>query len=69
MTDYEKLKTLLIEFGVEFLEEHYSHPKFGSIESITCRVGNKKVSGWKGLESEFKFKPDQTFLELEILDN
>lgn len=42
MTDYEKLKTLLTEFGIKFTEETYSHSKFGSIESITCRVGNKK---------------------------
>lgn len=66
MNDYEKLKTLLTEFGVEFLEETKSHWLIGEVKSLTCRVGKNKIIGERGFETEFRFKYNDLFIEMEI---
>lgn len=68
MTDYEKLKTLLTEFEIEILENTYSHWLIGQVKSLNCRVGKNKIIGEKGFETEFRFKSDDSFIEMEILE-
>jgi hypothetical protein len=62
MTDYEKLKALLTEFGVEFRfveEEGDCKEKF-----IECFSGDNKVTGYSGFYTSFGFDRSGKFIEM-----
>lgn len=57
MTDLEKLKALLTDFGVEFeCDTDCKRQTF-----ITCREGAKKVDGYGNFYTSFIFNEDGTF--------
>lgn len=60
MNDYEKLKLLLIEFGIGF-DEYDDEYKVISIET-----GKAKVGGYSGFSVEYSFSKDGKFIEMEI---
>lgn len=66
MTDLEKLKKLLDEFGVEYsedkktTEQHYKH----DFIAITCVAGKKKVEGYSGFITIFEFTLDGKFIQM-----
>ena len=68
MTDYEKLKNLLTEFGIEFIEESYNHWLLGEVNGLTCRVGKNKIIGERRFQTDFKFKYNGSFIEMEVLE-
>lgn len=55
MTDRDKLKNLLEEFGVGFTE---------SGDSILCEEGDTKVVGYSGFGTEFSFDSEGKFLQM-----
>lgn len=55
ISDKEKLKRLLTEFGVEFTEKG---------NSIICDEGSEKVAGYSGFVTEFTFDADGKFVEM-----
>jgi hypothetical protein len=55
MSDFEKLKALLTEFGVGFGEGQWR---------IVCESGGEKVTGYSGLFTEFTFDGDGSFIEM-----
>lgn len=57
MTDYEKLKQLLTEFGVEFEESEGVRSKI-----ITTTEGSRKVDGYNSFYTAFEFNEDGVFL-------
>lgn len=61
MTDYEKLKILLGEFGVEFAE---SVSEYNGRKLVHCVHGMKKVSGYPRFGTCFEFHPNGTFIEM-----
>ena len=60
-TDYDKLKALLTEFGVQI-----SEPGNGEMEAkvIGCYQGDAKVDGRPGFFTEFAFDKDGKFLNM-----
>ena len=52
MTDREKLKALLTEFGVEIEEKG---------DDIFCREGGRRIKGHSYFYTVFKFKEDGSF--------
>lgn len=75
LTHHEQLKTLFIDFGLEFDEDMIvhtnadgkslrSHIKEGE-KTIVCMEGKHcKVDGYTGFSSEFVFDKDGNFLNL-----
>ena len=59
MTDHDKLKSLLDEFGVGYEEKQYGEKKL-----IMCEEGNEKVSGYFGFVTTFVFKNDGEFINM-----
>ena len=60
MTDQEKLKKLLIEFGVEFTEDGG-----GDEWWIDCEEGDRKVGGYNCFYTRFTFKKeDGSFISM-----
>lgn len=74
MTDYNKLKQLLSEFGIGFIEEPLTETKFYQandvkikfIKTIRLEVGNEKIDGYSGFSSEFYFDEHDKFIEVGI---
>ena len=59
MTDYEKLKALFTEFGVEFTE----HKSIGkTLNWICCTNGNDMGSGFGNCYTDFNFDKDGKFI-------
>lgn len=58
-TDYEKLKQLFTEFGVEFTEI-----ETGNMKIIKTEQGDNKVTGHIMFYTEFSFDNDGKFLEM-----
>ncbi len=58
MTDYEKLKALLTEFGVGFVDE----PSFDG--RVVCYEGDEKIEGFRGYYTEFHFSADGRFINM-----
>ncbi|MFG9350137.1 hypothetical protein ACEP28_32440 [Pseudomonas aeruginosa] len=52
MSDQEKLKALLTEFGVGFTEDE---------TSISCEAGDAKVGGYIGFGTTFEFDTEGKF--------
>jgi len=63
MTDKEKFKRLLQEFGIGFTESLITE---GFI--IVCRVDNDKVVGYGGFFTEFRFDSRGKFIEIGIFE-
>ena len=60
MTDYEKLKALLTEFGVGFKEvEHGSGAR-----SIECHCEDSKITGYSCFYTSFEFNNEGKFIEM-----
>jgi len=60
MTDYEKLKALLTEFGVGFVvEEDEKGEKY-----IECNCESKKVTGYSFFYTLFEFDKDGKFIHM-----
>jgi predicted adenine nucleotide alpha hydrolase (AANH) superfamily ATPase len=57
MTDYERLKQLLTDFGVEFTEGKYEDEKnfLNNYSYINCSDGSAKVIGYGMFYTEFRF--------------
>lgn len=55
LSDLEKLKRLLTEFGVEFTENG---------TALICEEGSKKVTGYSGFVTEFTFDSGGKFVEM-----
>lgn len=60
MTDYEKLKQLLTDFGVGFVEgiDAANNPY------IRCGERGTKISGYVGFFTDFSFDKEGTFIEI-----
>ena len=64
MTDIDKLKKLLTDFGVGFDVKHNDIPFHRNNEvttSIFCEQGNNKVDGYMGFFTYFQFDKDGKF--------
>jgi len=59
LTDQFKLKKLLNEFGIEFKEQG---------NTITCKAGDKLVSGYIEFYTVFEFNSKQKFVEMGIYE-
>lgn len=59
VTDYERVKAMLTEFGVEFTE-HKSVK--GDLTFLQCKSGSEKVGGYSGFYTDFDFDKDGKFL-------
>jgi hypothetical protein len=59
MTEYEKLKKLLDEFGVGYEELEYDNKK-----TIQTNQGQNKVTGYNGFYTEFIFTEEGKFIEM-----
>jgi len=57
MTDFEKLKALLTEFGVGF---EVKEGKLGT--EVRCECGAHKVEGYSSFFTEFNFNKDGKFI-------
>jgi hypothetical protein len=63
MTDYEKLKALLTEFGVEFAE----HKSIGeTLNWISCTNGDEMVCGFGEGYTDFNFDKDGKFIGMGV---
>lgn len=62
MTDLEKLKALLTEFGAAFDEDQYAD---GS-RFVTIRARTKKVDGYCGFHADFEFTSDGAFVKAGV---
>ena len=60
MTDYEKLKLLLTEFGVGFDESE------NEFKIISLIEGGTKVGGYTGFYVDYKFSKDGKFIGVNI---
>jgi len=60
MTDFEKLKGLLDEFGVEFSVERDEHDDV----FVCCKEGSKKVSGFSLFYTDFEFDEQGKFVKM-----
>jgi len=56
VSDFEKMKALFTEFGIEF--EVVEKEEF---DNIFLDAGKKKVEGYNGFFTYFKFNKDGTF--------
>ena len=56
MTDLQKLKDLLDDYGVG-----YQQSSIGEWEIISMRYGDRKVGGYVGFGLEFNFTSDGSF--------
>lgn len=59
-TDYEKVKNLLKDLNVEFLEKERKY--------ITLCTGFKKVIGYTDFETFFEFDKDGNFVQIGIYE-
>lgn len=57
MTDLEKLKALLTEFGVGFEEDKENH-------LVRCDEGAEKVLGYAGFMTIFRFTAEGLFIDM-----
>lgn len=64
MTDLDKLKALLTEFGVEFCEEAAHVTSAPAATLIECRDGSKGVAGYPGFMTEFAFDRSGKFISM-----
>ncbi len=62
MTDLDKMKTLLTDFGVEFKE----HQRGGAGSTLTLEVGMQRVRGYAGFVTEFNFNLNGTFNHVAV---
>jgi hypothetical protein len=61
MSDYDKLKELLAEFGVGFIETK----ELGRLEKrIRCEPFSPKIDGLSGLFTDFEFTEDGAFIRM-----
>ena len=63
MTDLEKLKALLDEFGVGYSCQQGTRD-FATGHSLSCDQGNAKVDGYYGFCTEFEFCADGRFVRM-----
>ena len=66
MTDLEKLKNLLTNFGVGFSEFIPSHSTFTYIK---CETDAAKVNGYNFFYTEFKFSAKGEFIEMGAFES
>jgi len=59
MTDYDKLKALLTEFGVGFTEIEEDGNKV-----IHCEEGDVKITGYGMFYTTFDFTPEGKFIKM-----
>jgi len=64
MTDYDKLKNLLTEFGIGF-EEHLGGVK-GETKYLLCTEGSAKIEGYTFFFASFDFDVDGKFEKMEV---
>ncbi|MCK9198702.1 MAG: hypothetical protein M0P49_03780 [Bacilli bacterium] len=60
MNDYQKVKDLFTELGINMLEE--------GNKIIVLEVNDKKIKGYYGFYTEFIFDQDGKFIEVAILE-
>ena len=61
MTDLDKLKGLLSEFGVG-----YSSIQEGNVDSIVCTAGAKRVDGHIDFYAEYEFTSEGAFINMGV---
>jgi hypothetical protein len=70
MTDKEKLKALLTEFGIGFTEpvaEECQNNIMGIvIEKGNVEEGHEKVTGYYGFSAEFEFDAEGKFIQVGV---
>jgi hypothetical protein len=63
MTDYEKLKELLVEFGLDF-----EHVLYYPDKAIRLTAGSRKMCAYCNLYTEYLFNSEGEFIEVGIYD-
>lgn len=65
MTDFEKLTSLLAEFGVGYdVKENSAKGKVDGSKHVVCEKGNEKIGGYIGFITFFDFDCNGKFIRM-----